>query len=75
MAIKKKFSGSFQDLQNKVAIIDVAGEWKDLGNQKQYITENGAVLNWWESSKTILFQGKKDPALQLEAIFYGTEIT
>lgn len=68
-----KFNGSFQDLQDKVLLTGVAGEWKDLGNQKQYKTVNGAVLNWWQSNKTIQFQGNKEAAVQLEDDFSKTE--
>lgn len=55
-----KFQGSFQDLKDKVTLTGIQGEWKECGsngNQKQYRTITGIVLNWWESSKTIQIQG------------------
>lgn len=66
---KNLFRGSYQDLQDKVLLTGVGGQWKDLGNQKQYRAETGAVLNWWGSSKTISFQGDKTEAEKFEAIF------
>ena len=47
----------------------IDGEWKDMGNQKQYKAETEAILNWWESNKTINFQGDKEEAAKFEAIF------
>lgn len=53
-----KFNGTFQELQDKILLTGINGSWKDLSNgQKQYKTETGIVLNWWESSKTISIQG------------------
>lgn len=64
-----KFTGSFDELKDKVLITAIDGEWKDLGNQKQYRAVTGAVLNWWTSSKTIQFQGNKEAAKELEHAF------
>ncbi len=68
-----KFKGSYQELQDKVLLTGVNGEWSDKGNQKQYRAENGAILNWWESSKTVQFQGDKDEASSFEAKFMDSE--
>ena len=57
-----KFRGSYQELQDRVLLLGAYGMWNDRGNHKQYRTEKGAVLNWWESTKTIQFQGPKDLA-------------
>lgn len=58
---KNKFRGTYQELQDKVLLTGINGEWRELNNgQKQYKTEDGATLNWWESSKTIQFQGADD---------------
>ena len=75
MAKNKKFSGNYQDLQNKVALIGFAGSWTDYGNHKKFNAENGAFLNWWESTKTINFQGKPESAQQFETAFFETERT
>jgi hypothetical protein len=56
-----KFRGSYGKLRKCVSWTEYEGVWRDLPNgQKQYRTENGAILNWWESSGTINFQGR-DP--------------
>ena len=54
----EKFIGTFQELQDKVAMTGFKGLWRDLPNgQKQFRTETGVCLNWWESSKTLNIQG------------------
>jgi hypothetical protein len=41
-----------------VSRVDSCGHWRDLKyGGKQYRTEQGAVLNWWEKSGKILFRG------------------
>lgn len=67
-----KFNGTFQELQDKIRLTGIRGEWKDFPNgQKQYKTETGIVLNWWETKKTIVIQGpigtNKD---KFEDVFY-----
>lgn len=53
-----KFTGTYQELQEKVSLTGFKGIWKELPNgQKQFRTETGICLNWWESSKTIMIQG------------------
>ncbi len=68
----RKFTGSYQDLQDKVLLTGIDGEWHEIDdNHKQYKTESGAVLNWWISSKTIHMQGSKDKVASFEAAFWG----
>ncbi|MBR1380197.1 MAG: nucleotide-binding protein [Alphaproteobacteria bacterium] len=53
-----KFTGTYQELQDKVNHTGFKGEWKELSSgQKQFRTETGICLNWWDSSKTINIQG------------------
>ena len=71
---KNKFRGTYQELQDKVLLTGINGEWRELNNgQKQYKTEDGATLNWWESSKTIQFQGADDVKAELENAFNNGE--
>ena len=51
------FSGTYAALQDEVKRTGIAGEWLDLGNHKQFRADTGAVLNWWQSTGTISFQG------------------
>lgn len=53
-----KFRGSYQDLQDKILLTGLYGEWRDIGNQKQFRTDEGAVVNWWQTTGTITVQGK-----------------
>ena len=55
--MKLKFTGSYGQLQDEVKQIGI-GEWRDLGNQKQFRSDTGAILNWWQSTGTISFQGR-----------------
>lgn len=71
-----KFRGTYQELQDKVLLTGINGEWRELSNgHKQYKAETEAILNWWESSKTIQFQGNKIEAPKFEAAFWGAELT
>ena len=61
--MSNKFIGSFEELKHKVDQTKVSGEWRDCANgQKQFKAKNGAILNWWETRGTLLFQGSKDKA-------------
>ncbi len=62
----RKFRGSYQELQDMVLMTGVMGEWIDMGNHKQYREDNGAILNWWESTKTITMQGKHSATVKLD---------
>ena len=55
-----KFSGTIEELQSLVANLGVDGEWKELSNQNyHFTTSDGAVLNWWQKTKTLQIQGPK----------------
>jgi len=70
-----KFKGNYQELQDKVLLSGIVGNWKEIGdNQKQYKTEDGAILNWWQSSKTLNFQGPKEEKEQFETAFNNAEV-
>jgi len=43
--------------RTRVLRTGIAGEWRDLGDHKQYRATTGAVLNWWQSTGAISFQG------------------
>ncbi|PZP84126.1 MAG: hypothetical protein DI582_09630 [Azospirillum brasilense] len=71
----RKFTGSYQDLQDKVLLTGIDGEWREINeNHKQYKAETGAVLNWWSSSKTIQFQGSPDKVTRFETAFWAAHI-
>jgi hypothetical protein len=65
-----KFRGGYTVIQNCVARIDSRGIWRDLKYcGKQYRTDAGAVLNWWQKSGKILFQGHGLAASKFEQAF------
>jgi hypothetical protein len=67
--MSRKFRGSYDKLRKCVARTRFYGAWRELPNsQRQYRTGDGAVLNWWESSGTINFQGT-DPKKAFESAF------
>ena len=64
------FRGDFTKIRKHVRRVDSAGHWRDLDHGgKQYRTDAGAVLNWWEKSGKIVFQGNGDAALKFEQAF------
>ncbi|HAT8648946.1 TIR domain-containing protein [Legionella pneumophila] len=72
----KKFNGSYKEIQDKVLQTGIQGDWKELQNsQKQYKANDGAILNWWETNKTISFQGAEEAKKIFEEAFWGTTQT
>jgi hypothetical protein len=70
--IVMKFYGYYEGLQNLLALTGIGGVWRDFGNQKQYVANTGAILNWWRSTKTVYFQGGPPAAKEeLKAAFFA----
>jgi deoxycytidylate deaminase len=59
-----KFTGAFDELKQKLS--SLAGEWDDNQPNKKVFRVNGGVLNWFESTGTLLVQGKSPGKEQLE---------
>jgi hypothetical protein len=58
--MKLRFLGDFKKLEKCVLRTGIPGKWREHENrQKQYRTDDGAMLSWWESTKTLLFEGQK----------------
>jgi hypothetical protein len=51
-----KFSGSLKNYSTYLGDSG-QGEWRNLGNQKQFRAKLGAIVNWWASTGTLQFQG------------------
>ena len=67
--MKLRFLGDKKKIERCVSRTGIKGQWCELKNGVwQFNAESGAVLNWWESSGTILFQGR-DPGMQFEQAF------
>jgi hypothetical protein len=67
--MKLMFLGNYKRLEKCVSRTGVAGQWHEPKKGLwQFHARTGAVLNWWESSGTILFQGR-EPGMQFEQAF------
>jgi hypothetical protein len=65
-----KFRGNYAKLQKYASLVDRDGQWRDLQyGAKQYRTDNGAILNWWEGSGKMVFQGTGPAARAFEQSF------
>ena len=68
--MKPKFFGEYKKLRKCVSRTGVAGHWREIkGHQIQYRTDDGALLNWWESTGTLVFQGPKQAIRKLRGPF------
>ena len=63
----RKIRGNFEELQELVEATGIDGEWIERGQHKQYRADSGAILNFWESTGTVNFQGPEPAAQELEA--------
>jgi predicted nucleotide-binding protein len=54
------FKGKFDDLKRIVASLAREGKWEEVANGKQFRSDDGAKLNWFESTGTLNVQGPKD---------------
>ena len=53
-----KFLGDYGKLKRCVSRTEIDGKWRELKyGQKQFRTDDGGYLNWWEGTGTITFQG------------------
>lgn len=70
-----KFSGTFEDLKAKLA--KLGGQWDESQPNKKVLRLNNGVMNWFESTGSISFQGKDPGKSTLEAevpkLLYPTE--
>lgn len=62
--------GNYKRIKKYAKAIDADGRWQELEyGGRQYRTRKGAVLNWWEKSGKILFQGHGEAAREFERRF------
>ena len=59
-----KFSGAFTDLTTKLA--SLGGQWDESQPNKKVFRLNSGVMNWFESTGSINFQGKNPGKATLE---------
>ena len=64
------FRGDYEKIRKCTARVNAKDHWRDLEyGGKQYRTDDGAVLNWWEKSGKVAFQGNGETALKFEQAF------
>jgi predicted nucleotide-binding protein len=64
-----KVRGSLEELKETVAACELEGEWREnTGNGfHSFRADTGEVLNWWPSTGTVQFQGKRQA--EFKALF------
>jgi len=62
----KKFSGTLEELKSFVNEIGSRGVWNEPERGHQFRSQDGAILNWFPSTGTILYQGPKAAREALE---------
>lgn len=71
-----KFTGSYEDLQTKLSSLN--GVWDDSQLNKKVLKIKDGVMNWFESTGSINFQGKGEGRVELDsavpALLYPLEI-
>lgn len=75
--MKITYTGSYNDLKEKLK--DLEGEWIEHQPNKKVFRQQNSLMNWYESTGTINFQGKPLPTKKLEDnvkhILYPEEFT
>ena len=62
--MKLIFKTSYEELKELLSGIE--GMWDESQNNKKVLRLNGGVMNWYESTGTIYFQGKEVGRQNLE---------
>jgi predicted nucleotide-binding protein len=70
-----KFTGSLEELKQKVKQSGAEGEWAEISNGHQFRCNDGSVVNWFTKTGTIQYQGNKDASLRLKGCLAGAQGT
>ena len=63
--MKLIFKASYEELKALLSVIE--GVWDDPQQNKKVLRLNGGVMNWYESTGTIYFQGVAEGKRYLES--------
>ena len=63
----EKFSGSLDELKDRVQACGAEGEWGEIANGHQFRCKDDAKLNWFPKTGTLQFQGNSDASNKLKA--------
>lgn len=67
--MKYIFTQSYEGLKARLSQIN--GQWDESQPGKKVLRHDGGVMNWFESTGTIQFQGKPDAKSKLELLVHG----
>jgi len=69
--LKLNFLGTYAELHDEVNLIGrIAGEWRNLGDRKQYRADTGAVLNWWQPTGSVGEDGRGNRLIGIAGRFF-----
>ena len=63
--MKLIFKASYEELKSLLSGIE--GVWEESQKNKKVLRLNGGVMNWYESTRTIYFQGVAEGKRYLES--------
>ncbi len=63
----EKFNGTFDELKQRIERHEIVGDWDDDGNKHSFRSNDGGVLNWWQSTGTLQIQGRPEASRRLRA--------
>ena len=66
------FTETLEDLRKAVEAAGGVGQWEDLDDKHMFRGQDGVVITWFVSTKTLLFQGKPAARERYKAIGNGT---
>jgi hypothetical protein len=63
--MKLIFKTNYEELKERLSVIN--GGWDESQKNKKVLRLNGGVMNWYESTGTIYFQGGEEGTRYLES--------
>ena len=71
----RKFEGDINELKTLLQQSGIPGRWQDDSKGKHtFRNTDGGVINWWQNTGTLNFQGNAKAKAALEAVFDGTSL-
>ena len=68
----RKFEGDINELEELLKQSGISGHWQDDGKGKHtFRNTEGGILNWWQNTGTLNFQGNAKAKAALETVFEG----
>jgi predicted nucleotide-binding protein len=69
--VMDKFTGTLDQLKEKVRACGVEGDWAEIANGYQLRCKDGSMLNWFSKTGTIQYQGVKEASQRLKVLLAG----